>query len=304
MGREIKRVPLDFDQPLSKVWPGYLSPDKFDEDPCPDCKGGYSPRAEYLHALWYGNVPFEPADTGSTPLRYDSPGVRAFAERNIGNAPDYYGTGELAIVREGQRLADLWNGMWCHHLTQADVDALVEGGRLRDFTHSWDPKREPRFQLKEPPAVVTAAEVNDWSLRGLAHDGINAMVVVRARCEREGVGDTCPTCEGHGSSEAYPGQRAEAEAWERTEPPEGEGWQLWETVSEGSPISPVCKTPESLARWMSSDAYSWGASRGGELSYDSALAFIKAGWAPSFVATPATGLVSGVEFAGHQAADG
>mgnify|MGYP001570952870 CR=1 FL=1 len=31
MGREIRRVPLDFDHPLNETWPGFLSPAKFDE---------------------------------------------------------------------------------------------------------------------------------------------------------------------------------------------------------------------------------------------------------------------------------
>jgi len=33
------------------------------------------------------------------------------------------------------------------------------------------------------------------------------------------------------------------------DPPTGEGWQLWETVSEGSPLTPVCATAEELARY-------------------------------------------------------
>ena len=33
-------------------------------------------------------------------------------------------------------------------------------------------------------------------------------------------------------------------------PPAGEGYQLWETVSEGSPVSPVCATPDELADWL------------------------------------------------------
>jgi hypothetical protein len=33
-------------------------------------------------------------------------------------------------------------------------------------------------------------------------------------------------------------------------PPTGEGWQLWQTVSDG-PISPVFATPEELIDWMS-----------------------------------------------------
>jgi hypothetical protein len=37
--------------------------------------------------------------------------------------------------------------------------------------------------------------------------------------------------------------------WSKTLPT-GEGWQLWQTVSDG-PVSPVFRTPEELVDWMS-----------------------------------------------------
>lgn len=291
MGREVRRVPLDFDWPQDKVWEGFLSPDRFDGVPCPDCESGYSPHAQNLYDLWYGKSPFDPATTGSTPWRHDSPGVRAFAERNIANAPDYYGTGEAATVREAQRLADLFNGSWSHHLSQDDVDALVSSGRLRDFTHTWS--REEGWQQIEPAVTPTAEQVNDWSLRGMGHDSINASVVIRARCEREGIDSICQTCKGHASTEAYPGQRAEAEAWEPTDPPKGEGWQLWETVSEGSPVSPVFAAADGLAEWMSDPE------RGDRwVPAETARKFIDAGWAPTGVVSAGRGHQSGVEAIG------
>jgi hypothetical protein len=38
------------------------------------------------------------------------------------------------------------------------------------------------------------------------------------------------------------------------EPPEGEGYQLWETTSEGSPVSPVFKTLDELCEWCAENA--------------------------------------------------
>lgn len=38
------------------------------------------------------------------------------------------------------------------------------------------------------------------------------------------------------------------------EVPEGEGYQLWETTTEGSPISPVFKTLEELCEWCEKNA--------------------------------------------------
>lgn len=66
---------------------------------------------------------------------------------------------------------------------------------------------------------------------------------------------------------------------------------MWETVSEGSPISPVFATPEELARHMA--ATRWGADRG--TPYETWLAFIRGpGWAPSMVGTSGR-LMNGVE---------
>lgn len=39
------------------------------------------------------------------------------------------------------------------------------------------------------------------------------------------------------------------------EPPVGDGYQLWETISVGSPVSPVFETLEQLSNWMVSDGY-------------------------------------------------
>jgi hypothetical protein len=305
--REVKRVPLDFDWPRGEVWRGYLMPDKFGEQPCGACcydrapsitdrlfpqprsGNGYSPHGNYLHNLWYGNgqwdpkrgyLPFHPERYGSTLLTPATPAVRAFAERNVSRDPGFYGTSEADIVREATRLANMWNGQWCHHLNQDDVNALIEAGRLMDFTHTWS--RETGWQKKEPPFTPTAAQVNEWSLRGMGHDSINADICVRARCEREGFEVECPACHGHGSTEKYPGQRAEAEAWEPVEPPAGDGWQLWETTSEGSPKSPVFATAEGLAAWCEGNATAFADIRwtrdewlrsflGGETSADSLL---------------------------------
>ncbi|MER8004743.1 hypothetical protein [Streptomyces sp. NPDC094149] len=292
MGREVRRVPIDFDWPLNKVWQGFLSPDRFDEDKCPDCTSGYSPRAQNLYDLWYGKIPFDPTTTGSKPWQPDTPAIRARAERNIADAPDFYGSGEHAIAREAQRLADHFNSGWLHHLNQEDVNALLDAGRLRDFTHRWSEETR-KLEKIDPPAKPSAAEVNEWSLSGLGHDGINAHIVIRARCAREGVDDTCATCDGHSTLEKYEGQRAEAEAWEQTDPPKGDGWQLWETVSEGSPVSPVFASADGLAEWMSDPE------RGDRwVPQEVAAKFIADGWAPSFVGSSQTGLVSGVEWSG------
>jgi hypothetical protein len=70
-----------------------------------------------------------------------------------------------------------------------------------------------------------------------------------------------------------PEYRNLSENWEREEPPTGECWQLWETVSEGSPISPVFATREEFVDWLVAEGYSRLAAEN----------FAKDGWAPSMV---------------------
>jgi hypothetical protein len=71
------------------------------------------------------------------------------------------------------------------------------------------------------------------------------------------------------------------------------GWCMYETTSEGTPISPVMETPEELARWLTdSDASSFGSNTA---TYEQWLGMIRAGWAPSAVVVGGA-LESGVEF--------
>lgn len=69
------------------------------------------------------------------------------------------------------------------------------------------------------------------------------------------------------------------------------GWQMYETVSEGTPVSPIFATKDELAEWLSSPAA--GRER---VSVESAAKFVKDGWAPSFVSMGGT-FMSGVEAA-------
>jgi hypothetical protein len=75
-------------------------------------------------------------------------------------------------------------------------------------------------------------------------------------------------------------------------PPRGKWYQLWETTSEGSPISPAFEKPEELAKWLvDNNASTFGSETA---TYKQWLNFIKgSGWAPSAVMTK-DGLESGV----------
>lgn len=294
MGREIKRVPLDFQWPMEKVWSGFKNPHYEACRKCPDCDGsGYSPEAERLKNEWYGNAPFTP----TSPFPEDHPAIVALAGRQCKGSAYYYGSTPADVTRERQRLQKYFNGAWSHHLNGLDVEALVAADRLKDFTHTWT--REGGWVRKFPPVVPTPKEVNDWSLQGGGHDSINAHVCIADKCKRLGYPLTCGVCNGAGSLWATPGDKELAEKWEKEEPPTGEGWQLWETVSEGSPISPVFDTPEALAKWLATSADYPGRQVDAGTTAEQWLAFIKGpGWAPTLMSGPDGRMMTGVQASG------
>jgi hypothetical protein len=216
MGREIKRVPLDFDWPLDKTWGGFLRSETFPD--CPDCRydgsfsSGYSPEANAIAETFY---------------------------------PHMIGYGDHA-----KRLA------WADKLGQAEVDNLLAKGRLRTWV-----MEDGKGRWEKRP--LTAAEVNARQRQGGldGHDAINRGILVEFRCKRLGITVKCPTCDGHGDL-ATPEQRQAADEWTGTEPPEGEGWQVWETVSEGSPITPVFPTADALIDHLATVGTTWDQRRG------------------------------------------
>ena len=245
MGREIKRVAMDFQWPLSETWSGYLNPHYVHRRDCPFCDGcGLNPATKKIEDDWYDS-----AQTG-------------------------------------------WR--WCHNIGQVEIDALIEHCRLHDFTSDFVPGTG--WVKKDPMPAITPEQVNAWSHRGFGHDSINHCICVEARAKSLGVYGKCPHCDGSGEVWRTPEDHAACEAWQPTEPPAGDGWQVWETTSEGGPISAVCKSPEALARWCVDNRVS---SFGNDIaSYESWLNFALAGWCPSMVVSDVGGVQSGVEFVG------
>jgi len=218
MGREIKRVPLDFSWPLHEPWEGYLIPDDICGEICAACEGiGLNKPTLKIHQEWYG-------------INY------------------------------------------CHNINQADVEALVEAGRLHDFTHTWD--QDNKLVRRADNYIPTAQEVNEWSHTGFAHDTCNHFIVTEARAKRLGVYGKCEVCNGAGDVWLTEVTKLAHDKWERSEPPTGEGWQVWETVSEGSPISPVFADKTELINWLIIHE---------RQSRANAEAFVEKGWALTMI---------------------
>lgn len=287
MGREIKRVPLDFEWPIGKIWEGYLNPFYKDSCDCPFCGGdGYSENLRNLQDRWYGNADFKPEDRGSISFKPDNPYIVELAKRNCNSIGE-----SINWENEAHRLCNLFNSRWYHHLNDNDVSILIESKRLMDFTHTWS--RETGWVEKNPPYIPSAQEVNEWSICGIGHDSINQWIVTEAECKRLGFETRCEYCKGERRIWPNAETKQKYETWEPTEPPPGEGYQMWETISEGSPMSPVFRTPEELARWLAdTKASSFGHQTA---TYEEWLSMIKgSGWAPSAACIDERGFISGV----------
>jgi hypothetical protein len=295
MGREIKKVAVAFEWPMSKVWHGFINPHY--EGHCRKCQAcngsGLSAEAVALKDQWYGNAPFHPSWTGCNPFSTDHPYVAALALRNVGDTSGFMK--DVVLRMEALRLANLFNSRWSHCLDADDVAALLAADRLWDFT------RTPR--TPEQKAIVEAKvasggnswlpesngygpsprEVNDWSVRHFGHDAINCYIAVSAKCKRLGFEAQCGLCHGEGDDWDSVDNKRIAEEWQQVEPPPGDGWQVWETVSEGSPVTPVFITADALIDYLVSHGDAWDQKRGeGGWTREQAAAFVNdAQWVPS-----------------------
>jgi len=234
LGRLLKRVPMDFDWPQNTTWEGYLNQYWSSEYNCPACDGeGWSLECKALRDRWHG-----------------------------------FDRTRWVYIEKGYRYND---EAWCYHLDEDDIQALVDDGRLFDFTRrprtdeQWEMLREQEksgessYWLKETNGYIpTPQEVNDWAKIGIGHDSINCHTVIKAKLAREGKSDLCPECGGDGSQFPTPEHKERYENWEAEEPPTGEGYQLWEDTTEGSPCSPVFATLDELCAWCAVHSTTFG----------------------------------------------
>lgn len=235
MGRELKRVALDFDWPLGKTWEGFLNPHC---NRCPNCESGCTPEKRAVEKIVRllliagDDSRIRPKD-----FKYEYPKM------------------QLPIM--------VGNRYWPHPYL-VDAGVTDTGEKMHELSTGLA-GREPTF---------------------MGHDAIDAYsatkkVIAAAGLDPETWG-ICPVCEG---SAEDPASKKAADAWEETPPPAGEGWQVWETVSEGSPITPVFKTADELIDFMCSapkDAKRAGWAQG--YSREAAEHFVRgSGWAPSAI---------------------
>lgn len=241
-GRRVVRVPLDFDAPVGQLWKGYVRPKEIQLPLCSFCSYG--------------------------------PGMGTH-----GHSPDCHamiGNFWPHNFPEGEK-----HRAWNSHIGQADIDHLVWHGYFKRVVRVEASQEHPNGWYYEEftPTVEEVRLANRLGRPASSfHSPLDlnsgaALLLAEFRCEKLGLPVVCSNCGGKGHT-ATPAQEKAHDEWVATDPPEGDGWQLWQTVSEGGPVSPVCSSAESLARWMTTPANDWGVSKRETISYEEALAFV------------------------------
>ena len=249
--RTLKRVPLNFAAPLGKVWKGYINPYPGPLT-CDLCDGnGYNTATKQIADDFYS---FDDRRRAwSDKITQDE--VQALVNQN--RLIDFTHTWKQG---EGWKPKQ-WEtkGFWCQNcyvavpqLSPEHLTALCTGC---DSSMLLLDGNDPRLH------IPTAEEVNAYQHKGGLgrHDAINRFILIEARAKRLGVWGKCHACKGKGEiPHPDPQMRKRHGQWRPHEPPHGKGYQLWETCSEGSPVSPVFASAEELADWCAENATIFG----------------------------------------------
>lgn len=184
----VRKVPLNFDWPIGRVWAGFKNPHLEHAKTCTECRG-----------------------TGETVARRR---LRDLISLLLLSGKD---------ARRGK----------CHlflqHAPLNGTQGLVPGVDMVELTSglsldSAQPGRSEDWLLAEERIIAAAGLSKDWG--------------------------TCPECQGEKLIWASEGSKQAYESWEPEEPPCGPGFQLWESDSEGSPISPVLANEKELKAYL------------------------------------------------------
>jgi hypothetical protein len=222
-------VALDFNWPLNKVWKGFINP-HYKE--CPEsnktCFGGSTAAGAWLSSI--------------------SRFLALLGEQAIENKPGH----AEACAKRGCIYPHPYLAEFPQAPTTSVPSAVIQAAfdKFPDDFRS----RVHHTQTHAPTRLVVPDAGVEKLIRGLAkydgpvgifaHDMNYDLYKRLAKMSGMPKGwDSCPVCKGKNID---PASNTAYEAWEEEPPPEGPGYQLWETVSEGSPVSPVFPTKEAF----------------------------------------------------------
>lgn len=171
---------------------------------CETCGGdGYHPDAHWISESFYEHS--SPFCNETQQQREINTLMRSFGNEGPTTEPLRRGQSpsQELIARYGQAFRAFCErmqtkGHWNDDITQDEAQALVDAGRLIDFTKTFQPG--VGWQEKTPPYIPTADEVNAAQSGGglSGHDCINRCILIEQRLKRFGMPKTCLDCGGDG----------------------------------------------------------------------------------------------------------
>jgi len=275
VSREVRRVPLDFTWPLDKVWSGYVRPTELSLPTCPDCGGaGWSGGAQWLRSI-VATLGMAAGHAAATARGEKYRGDRGTIHPYLAEYPQRP-TRRIEVTPTPEQVTAASEAVERIERETGRAAPVVLQRAARGYPDTVGYELvEPTLDLAELYAGLAGTPVERLDQYSNSSAEYTALqVLVRAAGLDPETWLSCTACGGSGE-QGTPEQRAASEAWGFTDPPTGEGWQMWETVSEGSPISPVFPDREGLIVWLTRD-YRWGA-QSHPLTREQAEAFVGAG---------------------------
>lgn len=184
------------------------------------------------------------------------------------------------------------------------------GREIRRVPPNWEHPQEEKFDVRRGTTVDAYKPMHDWAgqqawrdwlreydaFQGVEHDRI---IAEYGEADYPKDQPYVAFCGWHGSP---PDPEYCRPAWSEDE---ATWWQVYETVSEGTPVTPPFETQEELIEYLVVNGDFWDQSRRAEGNSamncepwprKQAEAFVLGpGWAPSLVRTDSRGFRSGVE---------
>lgn len=221
MGRLLKRVPLDFDWPLNSIWKGYINP--FNSVNCPYC--------------------YDDVNKYSDGLTKES---RKYRRKFYGYQNNWHYL--THPYRPNERYCPL---ELPYNMEKWEYDFLVSD------------ENEYRDEIFGNGGEIPPYEdITDYFLRNKWAEMQFSMhmdyLLTQEYCRRNGYEYLCPHCNGDGRVWYSEEVKNMSENFKNIEPPIGDGYQLWEDTSEGSPQSPVFATLDELCKWCEDNASTFG----------------------------------------------
>jgi len=212
INRILRKVPKDFDWPLSKIWWGYICP--ISPPLCPKCKGD-------------------------------------------------------GVTNIYKNIEEEWKHEGIFSVDLEDVELILKDINLKEDLSIYLKKGEiNNSPEKIQDYIFNECNKNTYSKYKFSH------FFAEVQTKKLGCEKFCSLCKGEGKffhnqtiQDIY---NDDDNPW-KVGPPEGDYYQLWETISEGSPLTPAFKTVEEVAEYTSKN----GCGLSKDLSYDCWLQFLK-----------------------------